>query len=625
MNMIKAAIDIETYDPNLHSLGCGAVRGDGYIITVGVYCPELGIDGYLTWDELLEDEETLDLLQNPEILKIFHNGLYDLDWLVHWGHLEINNVDDTMTRETLLDAYAYSYALDACCARRGVTGKNREDTIDAWWEAQGRGKTKKDAAIEHLNEIPVEIVGKYNAQDCKATYELWEAQQPLLEEQELTFVNDVERSLYPWLMKTKAIGLHIDKTALRELTKTVSSELMREKFDFEMKYGAVNTGSYVEMSALWERLGIPIVYSTSGRPSFAHDVLADCSHPVAEQILKIRGLEKLIGTFLEGNFVDYQYKGYIHGDLYPAKRDDHGTVTGRFASANPNLQNISAREEKHGGEVRSLFIPVDNDTAVANGYKSAPNWILGAFDYKQIEYRVFIHFAQGDGVAEAQKLFWDRNGDVDYHQMIQELMGWYFPDDKNRTKAFRHVTKNVNFGSLYGLGPRSFAEKFKYPLLMAHPDWDGSVFQLAKHVLDSVKAKVPFIDTTSQLIQVTAERRGYVKTVSGRRQRFPLDKKAYKMVNYLIQGSAGDIAKKAISDSWKAGVWDVLVPHNMVHDELVFSIPDTREGYEACMQLKHCMEHAYELKIPLGVDMEIGPDWGHCNGENWEAFEKRWS
>ena len=120
------------------------------------------------------------------------------------------------------------------------------------------------------------------------------------------------------------------------------------------------------------------------------------------------------------------------------------------------------------------------------------------------------------------------------------------------------------------------------------------------------------------------QRRGYVKTLSGRRQRMPLDNGTYKLVNYLIQGSAADILKKAIVDAWDKGVFKVLKLHAQIHDEIVFSIPDTKEGYEACVTLKECMVHAYDLKIPLGVDTEIGPDWGHCDEDNWEAFEAKW-
>lgn len=117
--------------------------------------------------------------------------------------------------------------------------------------------------------------------------------------------------------------------------------------------------------------------------------------------------------------------------------------------------------------------------------------------------------------------------------------------------------------------------------------------------------------------------RGYVKTLSGRRQRMPLDNGAYKLINYLIQGSAADLLKKGIVDAWDKGVFKVLKLHAQVHDEIVFSIPKTREGYEACKTLYECMSHAYELKIPLGVDTEIGNDWGHCDMDTWKEFEKQ--
>ena len=273
------------------------------------------------------------------------------------------------------------------------------------------------------------------------------------------------------------------------------------------------------------------------------------------------------------------------------------------------MQQVPARAEKHGKEIRSLFIPEDD-------------CILGAFDYKQIEYRVFIHFAEGPGAEEARKEFHEH--DVDYHWMVQTMMGWV-TGDKDKDKEYRHITKNLNFGSIYCMGARSFAAKFKKPLLKAHPDADpDNLVPLADSLMKMYKKKIPFVDPTCRSIINTGEKRGYVRTLSGRRQRMPLDGGAYKLVNYLIQGSAADLLKKGLVDAWDKGVFNILKIHAQIHDEIVFSIPKTKAGYEACCTLRDCMAHAYDLRIPIGVDTEIGPDWGHCDMDTWEGFKEAW-
>ena len=604
MSEIVAAVDIETVDPHLKDWGPGACRKDGKILGVGCYCPELSVDEYFMPD----DPRIAEILSDPDVVKVFHNGVYDLDWIINGYGLEVNGrCEDTMTRETLLDSYAYSYSLDACCQRRGVTGKNKGDTIDAWYKEQGfKGK-----AIENLDKIPPHIVGKYCRQDCKATYDLFMAQQPLLEEQNLLNANDIECKLYPLLMNMKGNGIRVDMNKLFALADQFDEEYDNGITELEQKYGfaegtlSINSGSDIEK--MWRAEKLPIEYTATGKPSFAAAVLEDCPHPLAQQIQHLRGLAKT-QSFL-GSWVDYSIDGFIHPCFYPAKRDDSGTVTGRWSSGDPNLQQVPARAEKHGKEIRSLFIPLDGH-------------ILGAFDYKQIEYRTFIHFADGEGAEAARAEFHDH--DVDYHQMVQEMMGWV-TGDKDKDKEYRHITKNLNFGSIYCMGARSFAQRFKIPLLKAHPDADPeNLFPLADSLMKEYKRKIPFVEPTCRKIITTGERRGYVRTLSGRRQRMPLDGGGYKLVNYLIQGSAADLLKKALVDAWKAGVFNVLKLHAQVHDEVVFSIPDTKEGYEACLKLKECMVNAYPLKIPLGVDTEIGPDWGHCTMENWNEFESKY-
>lgn len=611
-NEVVCAIDIETYDPHLHDWGAGSIRGDGYILGIGAYCPELGVDTYYK-----PEDPAIRKLLAYDVTKVFHNAVYDVDWLMNGKyHFVINGrIEDTMTRETLLDAYDFSYSLDRCCAKHNVGGKNKADTIEQWWKDNGH-KTK---AVEHLREIPWNIVAKYCKQDCKATYELYHAQEPEIQAQGLRTAADIECRLYPWLMHTRSNGMILDLPARRTLSDQLNDELEECTSRFYHTYGDVNINSSAQLASLFTKMGIPIrAYTEAGAPSLGAEELAEYDHPIAKEILHIRMLNKLLGTYIDGQFVDLAYNGRLYSTLYPAKRDGSGgTVTGRFSSQNPNLQNVSAREEKHGTEVRSLFIPEEGC------------W-LGAFDYKQIEYRIFMHFAYsilngGKYHLPAIEEIHDRfaaGESIDYHELVQRMMGWWY-DEPHKRKSFRHVTKNLNFGSLYGLGYRSFAKRFKYPLMGAHPDVsEEDLPMLAKMLQDQYYARIPFVRPTMDKIQEVARERGYVKTISGRRQRLTKDGKLYKLVNYTVQGSAGDLFKKAMVDAWEAGVFNVLKSHIMVHDELVFSIPKTKEGYEACLALKECMCNAYTLNIPIGVDTEIGPDWGHCDEDNWLSFEK---
>ena len=599
--MILAAVDIETKDPNLQTLGSGAVREDGYIIGVGIFCPDLLIDTFYRPGI----PKVKEILEDPNIVKIFHNGVYDLDWLVNFFGYEVNGIcEDTMTRETLLDAYASSYSLDNCCARRGIEGKNKGDTIDQWW-AEHKDKSDKGPAIKNLDKIPFDIVGKYCRQDCKATYYLYKAQQPLLEEQGLLFANNIECRLYPYITKMHANGFRINEQGREKISLELNKFYDDGMKELSAKYNIpdLSLGRAVHLKQIWDAEGIPVVYTEKMNPSFTGDILSDVDNPVAEKIRQLRATQKLLNSFIDGAFVTNQYKGRMFSTFYPSKRDSGGTVTGRWSSQNINLQQIPAREDKHGPEIRSLFLPEEG-------------CYLGAFDYKQIEYRIFIHYATGQGAKEAQQGF-VTNPDIDYHDMAVELLHWGFMG-----KLGRKIAKNFNFGAIYGLGYRSFATKYKKLLIEAFKVGDDEVLNLAKTLMDEYYVKLPFVKPTILSIENAASRRGYVYTLAKRRQRLFDPDKLYAIVNYLVQGSAADVLKKGIVDAWDAGVFNVLIPHAAVHDENVFSIPRTREGYEACEELYRCMANAYKLHVPLGVDKEIGLDWGHCTGETYDKFKQ---
>lgn len=566
------AVDIETHDPLLKQLGDGAIRKRGEILGVGMHSPTLNISGYFN----PRSEQVREVLQNKDIIKVFHNSIYDMNWLVNGYGIDIKGpVHDTMTQEYLLDAYAGHYDLDTCCIRRGVVGKNYEDTIEKWWKERGG----KGRAIEHLKEMPERVVGSYCVQDCAATYHLYFAQIHGLEQEGLLPARDMEADLLPTMMIMKRHGIKIDLRETMELSQKLTIAL--DNIMNKELAGLESLQSPKQLQALFEKNSIPLPVSEEGKVSFAAPILQKINHPLVKKLLEAKAIYAALHKFIDGAFHDYSIEGRLHPTILPSLRDEGGTITGRMASKDPNAQQISAREDKFGKEVRSLFKP-------------DPDCILFAFDYSQVEYRVYMNYAKGRDAEEVQALY-QSNPNTDYHQLTMDFMGW-------KGKEGRHIAKNCGFGSLYGLGLHSFEVKFGQPAAL----------------YEKYMKERAYIRLTNKAIEETARRRGYVRTLMGRKQRWPLDGKGYKMVNYLVQGSAADILKAGMVDADKKGLWEVLKPSMPVHDEIVGSAPRTKEGAEALEELAQCMcVLGNRMKIPLVVDKEVGPDWGHCEKENY--------
>lgn len=592
--MEKIAVDIETSDPHLQKMGAGTINGSGRILGVGVYTT--GWQKYFTKPTM----QYWNMMKDKNSVKIFHNGVYDMDYLVNTNSpLAVGmkacdgRIEDTMTREALLAPLSPSLSLDACCAAHNIEGKHKKG-IEAHWKGAGK-------AVKHLEGMLPEVVAEYCLQDCKATYQLYQMQEALISEQGLDGINDVECSLYPLLMMMRRNGVCIDTDAMQKLKETIASQYEAGMKALMKKYGIadLSLSSASHLERIFSKEGLPIAKTQKGNPSFTGAVLDKLKHPVVDEIKRLRRDAKLLSTYLEA-WPQMLVNGRLHCSLFPAKRDDGGAVTGRWSSSHPNLQQVPARGDKHGEAFRSLFLP-------------DAGCLLGAFDYKQIEYRVFLHYASGQD-AEAVRKEFNKGHEIDYHQMTIDMLGWGYMG-----KEGRHLAKGLNFGMLYGMGYRTFAKNYAKILGTSS---ESEAIAKASALFREYYTKVPFVKPTVDDIQRTAVRRGYVKTVLGRRQHVQSGQ-AFKIVNYLVQGTAADIMKKAMVDAYKAGVFNVLKLHFPVHDELVFSIPQTKAGVDACEELRHIMETAVPLRVPLGVDTEIGEDWGHCTNDNYSKLKSR--
>ena len=659
------ALDIETYDPNLHELGDGSIRKDGRILCCGAHGD--GISKVFDFDNPNDIQELRDILKDPSIDKIYHNGIgYDLPWLYCGYDMVIKGVQhDTMTRAALIDEYQ-SLGLDDCCRKLGLRGKNKDETIEAWyekWQAQMKlaAKSFKKYGISDNNEViiakenndfetwklsptevealitqsykkdvwanalviwadPVgrEMMKKYNLQDCIATFNLFKAQEKLIEP--LHNVYEMECKLVPILLDMKKRGIRVDEKRMAELAAKVQEKADEQERKLIDMYGV--TGEMIssgkKLGARLNEIGIhsPIKTAT-GAESWAEGALERIHHPVIPMIQEYKNYNSILNKYLRGSLSRTVINGRIHCTFLPMLRDKEsgmgggGTVTGRFSCKAPNLQQIPARNKGHGQDfsqdMRSLFLPEEGK-------------MIAALDYSQIEAVLLGHYAQGQQAAWFREQL--RAG-ADLHNIAMGMTGI----------TYRPVVKTFNYGCIYGMGWKTAMEK-NYTLfekLAAEEGLDIETF--TKNVYYNYHKKFPVIKDTMEWCQNIAKAQGYIDTMGGRRQHKPkpaydpatgkINDFIYKMLNKLIQGTAADILKTALINAYEAGIYDILDLHLLVHDEQVVSTPFTKEGCEATVELQQIMASVYkdQLLVPIKAECELGPNWGYWSSRIYKDMQ----
>jgi DNA polymerase-1 len=585
-------LDIETKDPNLIKFGTGVYRKDGFVIGVAI-ANDKGFSEYYplrhpetTLEESKRNEEYLKEQLKTAIPKLGTNILYDLDWLVNGMGWEIGGVyNDIQLAEPLLDENAKSFSLNTQ-ALKYLNKPKYKDEIDEYCEERGW----KLPAAAHLWKMPAHVVRKYAITDVLEPIEIFRMQQEELNNQGLYPLYAIERGQLPLLLKMRKNGIRIDVDRVADRAELLQKEIDREEKELFDKYGKFNVNSGKQIAPIMDKLGVKYPLTDSGNPSFTTEVLMAMEHPIGDAIAGLKRKKKIQGTFLKGSFTEHEVNGRIHGTLSPLKGDDGGTVSGRYSMRNPNLQQTPAPK-------------IDGDTLARfcrEVFLAEKGYFLGKIDYSQVEYRVFAHYAVGPG-ADLLREEYINDPRTDYHRRTVD-----------KTGLPRKVAKTLNFGVMYSMGPPTCSKKF---------GWD---IEETKKYFKTYHDGAPYVKFTTKSVIEIAKARGYVKTILNRRARASAEmikkRSYYVMLNRLIQGSAADIMKKAMYDADQSGIFDVLIPHLTVHDELVVSVPDTKEGAINYLKLKYVMENCVPLDVPLIADAELGDNWGNCTKERFTEF-----
>jgi len=603
----EVAVDLETYDPNIKTLGPGWARKDGHIIGIAVAAGEY--KGYFPIrhenSHNLDPKFTMRWLKKqmsvPDMNVIMHNATYDAGWMRAEGVEIKGRIIDTMITGALVNENRWSFGLDAM-ARDFVALRKNEKLLQAAAKEWG-----VDPKAE-MYKLPPKYVGAYAEQDAVATLKLWQALKIELEDQELWHIWDIENGLIPCMldMRTQGVRVDLDKAERNKKLIRKQSKLLRGKIE-KAAGMEVDIWASASIQKMFDKLGMEYPRTeikenedtgktTGGAPSFTKAWLNNHPAEVCQQLVKLREYDKADATFID-SILRHEHNGRIHTELHSTRRDEGGTVTGRFSSSNPNLQQIPARDPDIKKMIRGLFIPEE-------GMK----W--GSFDYSSQEPRLLVHFAASVPSALRSHVVDNvvdefNSGDVDLHQMVADLAG-----------ITRKQAKTVNLGIMYGMGVAKLADQLGIPA--------GD----AKDLIKRHRSKVPFVKQLADMATKQADKNGQIRTLLGRKCRFhlweplkfgvgkPLPheealkeygkdiKRAftYKALNRLIQGSAADQTKKAMLDCYNEG----LTPMLTVHDELCFNI----ESPEQTARIKEIMETGVPLKVPSKIDVDIKEDWG---------------
>jgi DNA polymerase I-like protein with 3'-5' exonuclease and polymerase domains len=624
-NADEIAIDLETRDPDLKKKGSGSIVGNGEVVGIAV-----AVDGFKGYFPIAHEEgpnldrkKTLewlkDICESPAT-KIFHNAMYDVCWIRSLG-IKINGlIIDTMIAASLIDENRFSYTLNTLSWHHLSEGKNETKLLEA---AKERGLDPK----ADMWRLPAMEVGAYGEKDAELTLKLWKKLKKIIVEDDLQDIFNLETDLFPCLVDMRFLGVRVDVSKANQLKTAlaVKEENLLQQIKIET---GVDTQIWAAQSiaTVFDKLKLP--YSRTEKtdsPSFTKNFISNHENPVVNMVAEARKINKIRTTFID-TILSHEHKGRIHADINQIRSDDGGTVTGRFSYANPNLQQIPARDPETGPLIRSLFIPEENC-----------KW--GTFDYSQQEPRLVAHYALKFSLPSVNKIAdsYESDPSTDFHKIVAEM-----------ANIPRSQAKTINLGLFYGMGKAKLQGEL------------GVSPEKAEELFTQYHSQASFVKQLMNKVMKAAEARGQIKTLLGRRCRFPkyepilrgadwghyvppeddermrelqemgphlkdfegnviTDKDGkpkknywyqnstrraftYKALNKLIQGSAADMTKKAMVELYKEG----LLAHIQIHDELDFSI----ESESQAVKIKQIMEQAVELKVPNKVDYESGPNWG---------------
>ncbi|NLD21645.1 MAG: hypothetical protein GX664_04065 [Bacteroidales bacterium] len=507
------------------------------------------------------------LLEDPTIEKVYHNTKFDMHMLANIGMKMVGKLHDTVIIAKLVNENRHSFKLMDIAAKYKDGIVKFEYMVDTY---------KKTHGVADYRLIPRELLTEYANADVWNAYVLFVNEYPKLVNEGLEMLYENEIQLMIALWAKERFGMQTDpnyEEPLKAELQRLADEAEQAVYDTVGYMFNMNSNKQIHKALL--DLGVdPSIfrYTEKGNIKLDKDELKRLIEvhniDLLIKIQEYRKYEKLLGTYAIGIYDQRDAEGKVHGSINQTE-----ATTGRMSITKPALQTLPKKDKR----IRKAFIP-------SEGYEL---WFM---DLDQIEYRIFAHYAQAQGLIEAIK-----NGH-DVHQATAAII--YNKPYEEVTEDERAKAKTINFGLIYGQGDELTATLLKMPLNEAR--------SFKQHYFAMIPEALPFINTVHSVVRA----RGYVKNKYERRRRLTWDE-AYKAPNALIQGCAADYIKHKI-----VLIYKFLMAHgyktrmvNVVHDELVLEVH--KSELHLIPKLRWLLSDFKEFRVPITAGAEKGnPSWG---------------
>ena len=544
---------------------------------------EIGKGYYVSFpDDQIETKAVLEefrsFFENTSIEKIGHNLKYDIKVLSNYGMPVKGNLFDTMIAHYLInpdmrhgmDILAETYLNYQPVSITKLIGKKGKNQLS-------------------MRDVPIKDQTEYAVEDADITLQL---KKHFIEELKkgnvIKLFNEIELPLVSVLTAMEIEGINLNTDFLKELSIHLTDDINRlEKTIFEQAGEEFNIASPKQLGiVLFENMKLvdKPKKTKTGQYSTAEDVLSNLSkdHTIIANVLEYRQFKKLQSTYVDAlpNEIN-PTTGRVHTAYAQAV-----AATGRLSSTNPNLQNIPIRTER-GKQVRKAFIPRDK------------NYVLLAADYSQIELRIIAALSEEETMIEAFK-----NGE-DIHASTAAKV--FNVPINEVTRDQRSNAKTVNFGIIYGVSAFGLSNQTDLTRKESKELID-LYYETYPKLRNYMSAQVDFARDHGY-VETVLQRRRYLKDINSRNAivRGAAERNA---VNAPIQGSAADIIKIAMINIFKRFEKEGFKSKMLlqVHDELVFDAHKD-ELHIIKPIIKYEMEHAFDMIVPLDVEMGIGENW----------------